>query len=567
MEEEDSRIQSGCKTFRMGSDLCEILLKEYHSTPESYKDVRIRFEDGSVNFLHGKAIEILAPGSNAKCLRQFLDGVFDPHLRSGNLEDGDFEDIIETFGFDAPPQVKSRLRAYYCEDCDSFMAKTSILSHIREFHPKSRTSISSPIWSYFDSTEHPEYHQCKECKSIIKDKTTNTSALIRQFLYNILNYLPLFSNALEMQHPDSYEEYLIQAATNEPEVSSPIPTNTATTLERPSFKRRSIVWNYFSLSHLDPKSSSCNFCNKAFKYIGQTSSMIRHLKSEHADEYADYAQSTLMVIPETYKIESPETDNSDDEMMDCEDVVPVSTGMPQADEALFEEAKSSKKNLIWGYYERIDETDEFMCNNCDQIIDLKRKSVSDMIKHLKMEHPLLYYELTASSLSNYDKGLGISIKMGNDDEDSDGGRMDSYVEEEEEELETDEDDGDIYLPPNKRSLAWLYFETTEVNGINSCNLCSRLFKCKKNNTSIMLRHLKRAHPEVHLETKGKSKISTSRKNDEEKNLNNGKFDEEFEYFVDLFIPTEDDIALRECKACFKNISRRKCRWSTPSHQE
>uniref|UniRef100_A0A0K2U717 Uncharacterized protein n=1 Tax=Lepeophtheirus salmonis TaxID=72036 RepID=A0A0K2U717_LEPSM len=580
MEEEDSRIQSGCKTFRMGSDLCEILLKEYHSTPESYKDVRIRFEDGSVvessklllgslsellfeclqEFPPWEAIEILAPGSNAKCLRQFLDGVFDPHLRSGNLEDGDFEDIIETFGFDAPPQVKSRLRAYYCEDCDSFMAKTSILSHIREFHPKSRTSISSPIWSYFDSTEHPEYHQCKECKSIIKDKTTNTSALISH---------------LEEIHPLAYERFILQFNNDQESVMN--------FFQKGDLRRKSLVWDYFSPLDSNSETSACNLCLKVFRCKGQTFALLRHLKTEHFEVYSEFSQSNLSVIPpQSCKSEPSER---------REELESVSGVYHPGSEL-------KKKSNIWNYFEKTDDPQVIACKDCSKDIVCKElSSLSNLVKHLKTDHNNSYLEYSEFYASKSDilslkpepqdideededypmasefleeeevdqKEMEGRVEENNEvihegnneigeiDEDQEEDVEDEEVEEEQEDEEEGREEEDTnFQKLNKRKHS--FFKSSETQGSFNCKLCSQEFKCNDGDLTLLSLHLKIAHPEVNIDSQVRFKPGVNYVEEEEEEDNEvmpGEFNEELTLLDEYFQSTEDDDALRECKSCYK----------------
>ncbi|QQP35495.1 Uncharacterized protein FKW44_023737 [Caligus rogercresseyi] len=161
----------------------------------SYRDVRIRFEDGSCletsRLLLGSLSEILFESlssipswEDAEILVPGLDpgrtrGLLESLLCVPGRSDAS-QDVISALGLDAPPALEKRLRAYHCEDCDVHLPKEAILAHVRDFHPRSRKVVSSPIWSFFDPTEHPEFHRCRECKAVIKDKAN--SALIRQSL-------------------------------------------------------------------------------------------------------------------------------------------------------------------------------------------------------------------------------------------------------------------------------------------------------------------------------------------------------------------------------------------------
>lgn len=61
---------------------------------------------------------------------------------------------------------------------------------------------------------------------------------------------------------------------------------------------RSAVWTYFRLPDEGSKTAECNLCNASVSRGGSTksnfntSSLIKHLRKHHAQEYEEYIQTT-----------------------------------------------------------------------------------------------------------------------------------------------------------------------------------------------------------------------------------------------------------------------------------
>eukprot|EP00096_Caligus_rogercresseyi_P005082 TRINITY_DN1993_c0_g2_i1.p1 TRINITY_DN1993_c0_g2~~TRINITY_DN1993_c0_g2_i1.p1 ORF type:complete len:1034 (-),score=286.32 TRINITY_DN1993_c0_g2_i1:174-3275(-) len=532
------------RILRSDSSLFEVLLQEYHSdSGGSYRDVRIRFEDGSCletsRLLLGSLseilfeslssipswedAEILVPGLDPGRTRGLLESLLCVPGRSEWAKEdlSASQDVISALGLDAPPALEKRLRAYHCEDCDVHLPKEAILAHVRDFHPRSRKVVSSPIWSFFDPTEHPEFHRCRECKAVIKDKAN--SALIRH---------------LEIQHPDSYEEILIQGV---------VPESTTLPYEDRLDKRRSVIWKYFSVSN-GTDSALCKACSRSFRVRGQTSSMIRHLKLAHPELYGDYAQSTLM----TGRVELSGEEEASSLSLNLgagvsggEELVAVSTSMPEAGEeaALIQEEEEEESPLIRSplrsYFERQSggQSYEYDCKSCSTSFNLDIQSTADMMKHLKNKHPLLHREL----LDGFDDEDAIDEEEVAliDDEDSN-----------DREWRLEEDSSEEESPAGKKNMVWKYFEATGAKNETACSLCSRLFKCKNGNTSVLERHLRRSHPVVLLEEEEKKRKPMALELSAE-DISEEDIGKDIGYFADFFSPTEDDGALHECKLCNK----------------
>ena len=69
---------------------------------------------------------------------------------------------------------------------------------------------------------------------------------------------------------------------------SPVPKQP--NIMTPKRGRKAPVWTY--MEKTDPETVVCLICKDTFKYSGSTSSMMKHIRSKHALEYAELREDT-----------------------------------------------------------------------------------------------------------------------------------------------------------------------------------------------------------------------------------------------------------------------------------
>ncbi|KAJ8264439.1 hypothetical protein GJAV_G00149160 [Gymnothorax javanicus] len=126
--------------------------------------------------------------------------------------------------------------------------------------PEGRTGRSC-VWDYF-TLLNPNKVQCGLCRNTLSYNQSTSGMLCH----------------IRTRHPSVI---LVGAATvqTEPESSFRL-AEVDVELDSPEGRGgRSWVWNHFSLS--TPDKVQCRFCHKMLSYCGNTSSMLRHLRSKH----------------------------------------------------------------------------------------------------------------------------------------------------------------------------------------------------------------------------------------------------------------------------------------------
>eukprot|EP00096_Caligus_rogercresseyi_P005081 TRINITY_DN1993_c0_g1_i1.p1 TRINITY_DN1993_c0_g1~~TRINITY_DN1993_c0_g1_i1.p1 ORF type:complete len:752 (-),score=166.77 TRINITY_DN1993_c0_g1_i1:66-2321(-) len=490
------------RILRSDSSLFEVLLQEYHSdSGGSYRDVRIRFEDGSCletsRLLLGSLseilfeslssipswedAEILVPGLDPGRTRGLLESLLCVPGRSEWAKEdlSASQDVISALGLDAPPALEKRLRAYHCEDCDVHLPKEAILAHVRDFHPRSRKVVSSPIWSFFDPTEHPEFHRCRECKAVIKDKAN--SALISHLEENHVQSHEIWTQTMLLKAPDpasrapscpSEKEHNSQLISSNalPEylVTCHSPLHPTGTKEEDPFLdvkeggREYIVERDVQ----EPRAYICRLCPQdlSFKVYDNEDDLMSlfslHIRSVHPElMYESPSEDDYFLPPE-------------DKARECK----------FCSKRFFEEDLTGQVSHVREEHSAIDRretqalkyfkssTDFHTCILCSKVFMINEPG--SLILHMQSDHSetwkdeVHHYFTLVSSEGGLPRdelpALGGNNKSG-------GGSN------------------------KRRSSIWNYFVSTGEHEMNACRVCNRVFKCKGQTTSSMIRHLKKEH--------------------------------------------------------------------------
>ena len=289
----------------------------------------------------------------------------------------------------------------------------------------------------------------------------------------------------------------------------------------PGAPKPSIVWNFFQMITQD--STQCKICDKI--YItpkGCTSAMKRHLKVSHGEHCKRWLQDAAAAV---------------------------------SNEANANDAITSNQHPIWKHYEEI-ESDNFQCIHCAAFIKLEDSQIISLEAHLKETHNdntegmvNVYEEYTHDKLTiSYTRKKDVKPIFATADLDGDKFWEFSGLEEDElQEGSLKVDQGELIEVPQKqklnvglasinapqheiivggddssnntflsstfkmemgsnnlprRSAVWFFFSVAasgvDAGGAN-CNACGKLISTTCGSTSLMIRHLKKFHPELYKE--------------------------------------------------------------------
>ena len=289
----------------------------------------------------------------------------------------------------------------------------------------------------------------------------------------------------------------------------------------PGAPKPSIVWNFFQMITQD--STQCKICDKI--YItpkGCTSAMKRHLKVNHADYCKRWFEEAS---------KSREAFSTNDTL-----------------------ANTSEEHPIWKHYEEI-ENDTFNCIHCSSYVKIVNSQIEFLENHLKDNHndtstanggSNVYEEYTHDKLTvTYTKKKDVKPMFAVTDVDAD--KVWDFPELNNEEgqdtsegFDTEAELIEVNQKPNlsafasnapqheiivggddssvgtlsstfrmamgtnnlpRRSAVWFFFSGSGIDGNSgaNCNACGKLISTTCGSTSLMIRHLKKFHPELSKE--------------------------------------------------------------------
>ncbi|XP_023671783.1 uncharacterized protein [Paramormyrops kingsleyae] len=132
-------------------------------------------------------------------------------------------------------------------------------------------------------------------------------------------------------------------------------------------RKRSAVWLYYQPGE-DASKVVCMICLDAIQHCGNTSNMLKHLRSKHHAEYAD--------------VEAKKKAEARTPREAAHAVAAASTAA-----AAYPEPK--KEGAIWAYYQEGHEGNSALCLLCSENV-LYRRNESQLHKHLRKRHPNEY---------------------------------------------------------------------------------------------------------------------------------------------------------------------------------
>ncbi|CAB4056970.1 KRAB [Lepeophtheirus salmonis] len=461
---------------------------------------------------------------------------------------------LKPYNCDLCPQTFRHLSSRNNHKCEGKL-RAGIHDHLEEIHPlayerfilqfnndqesvmnffqKGDLRRKSLVWDYFSPLDsNSETSACNLCLKVFRCKG-QTFALLRH---------------LKTEHFEVYSEF---SQSN----LSVIPPQSCKS--EPSERREEL--ESVSGKTDDPQVIACKDCSKDIvcKELSSLSNLVKHLKTDHNNSYLEYSEfyasksDILSLKPEPQDIDEEDEDYPmaseflEEEEVDQkemegrveennevihegnneigeidedqeEDVEDEEVEEEQEDEEEGREEEDTNFQKLnkrkHSFFKSSETQGSFNCKLCSQEFKCKDGDLTLLSLHLKIAHP----EVNIDSQVRFKPGV-------------------NYVEEEEEEdnESTEDDDAlreckscykDIYaeimaqragerdgegmeMDPGslfddsptkykKRSLIWNYFKTTDVPFMNSCKFCSKVFKCKGQTTSSMIRHLKIEHLEV-----------------------------------------------------------------------
>ncbi|KAJ8281153.1 hypothetical protein GJAV_G00064150 [Gymnothorax javanicus] len=307
-------------------------------------------------------------------------------------------------------------------------------------------------------------------------------------------------------------------------------------------KKRSVVWSFFE-EDLDSKNVICRLCAEAIHNCGNTTNMLKHLRSKHERELADATKrrrfDDVTRGPARQRKSKPDlcTDfaENDEEihMAEMGDERTTQEPLERNEElsdningaSILSVTKCRKRSPVWRYFQKVSDSNKVLCLVCSGNIHYPQNT-SNLLRHLRKKHPGEYSDIehclkdrpgerasrmAASRLVecaehngvlDNEEVIQVSIITGDSDE-----------QERASNEETDRTVTDIVeqalslsaLPNKKRSAVWNYYECGEDANRVLCLLCSEHIQYRQN-TSNLLRHLRKKHPDKNIDKQRKEQL-------------------------------------------------------------
>ncbi|KAG5848484.1 hypothetical protein ANANG_G00098930 [Anguilla anguilla] len=220
------------------------------------------------------------------------------------------------------------------------------------------------------------------------------------------------------------------------------------TVGKMAARKRSVVWSFFQ-DDLSSKSAACILCAENIQHCGNTTNMLKHLRSKHQEEltnatrrrrFGDVTRGPMSqlepkqtddITENNAEMHMSEMDDQQTEqeplegneemeraralagraplnngVADNEEVIQVSiiTGEPEEQERISSEEASravsdiveeafslsvqpsKKRSAVWSYYERGEDANKVLCLLCSENIHY-RQNTSNLLRHLRKKHP------------------------------------------------------------------------------------------------------------------------------------------------------------------------------------
>ena len=370
-------------------------------------------------------------------------------LEDSNLEDPGFDDS----NLDELAEVKIKY-----EDPDS---DNEAVIETEKPHNK-----RSPAWQHFTTLGFENTAECIYCQKLVPT-FNNTSGLLKH---------------LQRHHKDVWSEINFKKHADRAVKAEGFVLNT-----KKLKKKKSLVWQHFHESTTMPDTAECNIClTQIACKNGNTTGMWLHMKRMHQQVDLKNMKTEDPPAPEvdcnedeSFKYASDEGHGLDD-CIDPMDVLDVKheihgndTPTDNSSLAVPLTSPTKTRSLVWNYFKKSIPA-MAVCDLCGKDICTVGNNTSGMIKHLNCMHPEIGF-----------KQMLLQEKL---------------VKAAKKELEKQEYQSQP--PPAsypKSSPAWKYFKQSELDReVSICNLCNAEISCVRRNTSGMLKHLLRWHPDTEI---------------------------------------------------------------------
>ncbi|XP_061102329.1 zinc finger BED domain-containing protein isoform X2 [Conger conger] len=308
-------------------------------------------------------------------------------------------------------------------------------------------------------------------------------------------------------------------------------------------KKRSVVWSFFQ-DDLNSKMAVCLRCGERILNCGNTTNLLKHLRSKHQGELTDATKRrrfsdvsrgrgpVCQLEPKQPKLERADIPDTEDdaeihvsEMGDLRTEQEPFEGNEELGRAISDGingaltlsvTKTRKRSAVWRYFQDGFDPNKVLCLVCSENIHYPQNT-SNLLRHLRKKHPGEYADIEGSlkdrpgekaaamvvrSLAEQANGLMNNEQDGSEEQERIGTEEASRAVSD----IVDEAFALSVLPKKRRSAVWSFYERGEDANKVLCLLCSEYIQYRQN-TSNLLRHLRKKHPDKNVETKRKGEVT------------------------------------------------------------
>ncbi|KAJ8335619.1 hypothetical protein SKAU_G00389610 [Synaphobranchus kaupii] len=306
-------------------------------------------------------------------------------------------------------------------------------------------------------------------------------------------------------------------------------------------KKRSVAWSFFQ-EHLSTKRVVCLLCAENIQHCGNTTNMLKHLRSKHQEELTNAAKRRRLTVDDDSAMvrqlrpEEPLRDVDGISENDAEIHMPEMAEQPTEQEPLEEieetgrasvngsftlsVTKTRKRSAVWSYYQDGLDPNKVLCLVCSENINYPQNT-SNLLRHLRKKHPGEYGDIEGSLKERSGEKAGAVVTGSLAEQVRHNGITDNsqviqitgqsegqeHISSEETCMAVADIVDEAYcsslLPTKKRSAVWSYYERGEDATKVLCLLCSEHIHYRQN-TSNLLRHLRKKHSDKYIDKKRKA---------------------------------------------------------------
>uniref|UniRef100_A0A3B3R5W0 Inner centromere protein-like n=1 Tax=Paramormyrops kingsleyae TaxID=1676925 RepID=A0A3B3R5W0_9TELE len=173
-------------------------------------------------------------------------------------------------------------------------------------------------------------------------------------------------------------------------------------------RKRSAVWPYFQ-DGVDPNKATCLVCSETIQHCGNTSNLLKHLRSKHQAEFADVeakrrpfegASCVKLKMLDSVAVE----EDAKHERF-AEEAPTAGDAGAAAETCYLSGATSKKRSAVWTYYQDDEDGNKALCLICLENIQ-HRRNTSNLLKHLRKRHPAEYADVEDRTKRNATKYPG-----------------------------------------------------------------------------------------------------------------------------------------------------------------